>query len=293
MSDFADEGRMDMTGSLAGKVAIVTGGTRGIGRVMAEALLDEGASLFVAARSSDQVASATAELDAAYPGRVAGMTADVSSYDQCEALVAKARQAFGRVDILVNNAAIGVTANAGKRFYEMDVEGLKPVIDINFIGVLNMYRAAAPGMIEQGFGRIVNISTSRPTMRRAGAYGALKAAMEMLTTVWAQELIGTGVTANVLLPGGMTDTAMVPGGGDVGARAAPFAAGKGPVGLEGTNTDFLPASIMGPPIVWLAGDDSAAQSGRRYVARDWDPDMPPAKAAERATQPPAEVPTIM
>ena len=284
--------------SLDGKIAIVTGGARGLGKVMTEAMLQAGASVFIVARSADQVASTIDELRTE-GGRCDGMTADVSNVDDCHAIVAKAAEIFGFPHVLVNNAAIGLSNLSDTLdpavpapLHLLDPRALEKSTQINFLGPWNMFHAVGAGMIERGFGRIVNISTSRPTMRKAGSYGALKAALEVATYVWAQQLEGTGVTANVLLPGGGSDTAMVPGG-VVGTRAAPFVAGKGPLGLEGTSTDLLPPAIMGPPMVWLASDNSAGYNGRRFVARDWDADLPPAEAAQRAMQPPCENPVLM
>ena len=90
------------------------------------------------------------------------------------------------------------------------------------------------------------------------------------------------------------DTALIPGG-NVGSRAPAFAAGKQSTGLEGTNVNqcLLPPEIMTPPTLWLASDASAAISGRRIVARDWDPDLPPAQAAARALQPRSSATVVM
>lgn len=274
--------------------AIITGGARGIGRAIAEALLKDGVSVFLVARSADQVANTVEALSSLGYGRCDGMSADVRDFDQCQDIVSRTEKAFGSADILVNNAGISLPRDQGKPFHAIHPSAIQDVVEINLLGPINMYRASAPMMVDRGFGRVINISTSLPTIRRAfiGPYGATKAALEVVTHIWGQELSGTGVTANVLVPGGMTDTALIPGN-NVGNRAEPFAAGKGPLGLEGTNKFLLPAGIMGPPAVWLAGDASAGYSGRRFAARDWDPDMPPAEAAERATQKPSDVPIIM
>lgn len=182
------------------------------------------------------------------------------------------------------------------RFWEADPDACARLIAINLGGVYQMSQAVAAGMVARGFGRIVTISTSAPVMRMPGysPYGPVKAAVESSTLIWAQELAGSGVTANVLLPGGPTDTALIPGA-NVGGRAPAFAAGKQAAGLEGTNVHqfLLPAEIMAPPMLWLASDASAAFNGRRIVARDWDSDLPDAAAAARAMQPPAAATAVM
>lgn len=287
--------------SLDGRVAIVTGGVRGLGRAMTDALLAAGARVFVIARSADQVADAVSQLELAAPGRAAGMSADVSRLADCQAVLARMTKVLGPPDVLVNNAAVGLgsfpgdaSVNRIRPFHTVAPEAVETMLRVNLLGAFNMYQTMVPGMIQRGFGRIVGISTSRPTMRRpnVGPYGPIKAALEAATHIWAQELAGTGVTANILLPGGISDTGLV-AGGDPGTRAKPFSAGKGPLGLEGRSMDLLPPYIMGPPIVWLASDRSAATSGRRFVARDWDPDLPQDEAAARAMQAPSEAPVIM
>jgi 3-oxoacyl-[acyl-carrier protein] reductase len=163
----------------------------------------------------------------------------------------------------------------------------------NVAGPHLMASAVVPGMIARGFGRIVNVSTSRPTMLFAGggAYGPSKVALEASSRIWAEELAGTGVTVNVLLPGGASDTALIPG--DVGSRARPFAAGSEPPGREGFVDGLLPPEIMAPPLLWLASDASDGVTGRRFVARDWDDGLPADVAATRAESLRTEWPHIV
>jgi 3-oxoacyl-[acyl-carrier protein] reductase len=169
------------------------------------------------------------------------------------------------------------------------------MVETNLVGAFYMARAAVPGMLAQGFGRIVNLSTSNPTMVMQGlaAYGATKAGLEAATVMWAKDLAGTGVTANVLLPGGPSDTALIPGGA-VGTRAIPgFRAGRGPKGDEGRTGGILPAEIIVPPALWLSADESSGWNGRRFVAKDWDDELPPEDAAARAATDPQPAPRVM
>jgi NAD(P)-dependent dehydrogenase (short-subunit alcohol dehydrogenase family) len=287
--------------SLQGRVVIITGGGGGFGRVMATALLQQGARLMlVGARSPDALKAMVDEGEVIAPGACRGMIADITDYAACERVVATTAEAFGRVDVLINNAArpgFEAAPVPGKpfAFWEADVEGYRRLVDTNLLGAFHMARAVGPGMVARGFGKIINISTSRVTMtlKTGTPYGALKAGLEALSVSWAKDAAEAGLTVNVLLPGGASDTGLI--FGEVGKRAAPdFQAGKGPPGMEGNVAGgLLPPQIMAPPALWLCADESNAVNGRRVVARDWDPDLPAAEAAERAMQPVHAPPLVM
>ena len=296
-------------GSLAGRAVIVTGGGRGLGRVMALALVEQGANVMITGtRAPDELDATVTEATALRAGRCISVRADVSDVGDCGKVVEATLGAFGSVDILVNNAARGPMeqldeaarqlrlqrglptapsttggGQSGERFWEGSVDGNLRMLMTNFGGPYLMARACVPWMVERGFGRIINISIARATMIRLaqGPYGPLKAALEASTRIWAAELDGTGVTANILLPGGAADTSAIPGDG-VGNRAAPFVAGDGPRGQEGIARGLLPPAIMAPPLLWLASDDSNGVTGRRFVARDWSDALLPAAAARHA-----------
>ncbi len=290
--------------SLRGRSVLITGAGRGFGRLMALGLVAQGARVLgTSARAADELAATAADANrtAQHGGRFEPLLADVSVVADCERTVAHAIARFGRIDALINNAARGpIEADpnyflAKPKFWEADPNAYRTMVETNLIGAFLMARAATPPMVAQGFGRIVNISTSLPTMVMQGLapYGALKAALETSSVVWARDLEGTGVTVNVLLPGGPADTALIPGG-TVGTRAiAGFAAGKGARGDEGRVGGILPAEIMVEPTLWLCADDSSAFTGRRIVAKDWDPDLPPGEAAAGAMQPQHPTPRIM
>jgi 3-oxoacyl-[acyl-carrier protein] reductase len=293
--------------SLRGRVVIVTGAGRGFGRLMCLALASQGAFVVgTAGRNRAELDATGAEVEAAAQaagrgGRFVGTIADVSRDQDCEATAEFARRSFGRIDALVNNAARGpLEADANyfadkPKFWTTPPAAYRTMVETNLVGVFLMTRAVVPGMVAQGFGRIVNLSTSHPTMVMQGiaAYGATKAGLEAATVQWARDLEGTGVTANVLLPGGPADTALIPGG-VIGTRArADFVAGQGPVGDEGRIGGILPAEVIVPPTLWLCADESAAFNGRRIVGKDWDPQQPPAVAVARAMQPKHDAPRIM
>ncbi len=288
--------------SLKGRSVIVTGAGRGFGRLMALGLVAAGARVLgTAGRNQAELAQTALLATDQGPGEFVSAVSDVSSFESCEACVEKALDAFGRVDVLINNAARGpLEANqdffsAKPPFWTSPPDAYARMIQTNLTGAFFMARACTPLMLEQGFGRIINISTSRPTMVLQGlaAYGASKAGLEAATVLWAKDLADSGVTANVLLPGGPADTALIPGG-TVGTRAIKgFKAGQGMVGDEGRTLGILPPEIMLPPTLWLSADESAHYNGRRLIAKDWDPDLPPAQAAANATDPMADAPRVM
>jgi 3-oxoacyl-[acyl-carrier protein] reductase len=274
--------------SLTDRVVLVTGGARGIGREMALALLRAGARLAVtAARSPEELAAIAEEAERiAGPGRLIALRADVTSREDCAEVVARTLSAFGAIHALVNNAGRGmrelspVFTTAAPRFFEVDAEGWKRIIEINLIGAFLMAHAAAPHMVAQGFGRIVNVSTSPQTMVRKGysPYGPSKAGLEAATAVWAKDLEGTGVTCNVILPGGATDTKFIPGDGP---------------DRRGADGMLLPADILNPVILWLLSDAANGVTAHRFIGRLWDPSLPPDEAAAKAKQPQVALPAIL
>jgi 3-oxoacyl-[acyl-carrier protein] reductase len=275
--------------SLRDRVCIVTGGSRGLGKVMADALVDAGCLVAVSAlREPEALRAVEAETASRVgPGRLIGIKADAGVPEDCAAVVEQTLRTFGAVHVLVNNAGRGMLEVnpagflAAKPFWEAPVAGWDELIAANVNGPFYMARAVAPHMVKRGFGRIVNISTSWGTMVRAGysPYGPSKAALESCTAIWAKDLAGTGVTCNVLLPGGATDTRMVPG--------------TGPDRLGPAGHPVLRPDIMAPPILWLASDRSAAWTGRRFVAKEWDTRLPPDEAAAKAASRATDLPIIL
>ncbi len=198
-----------MVADFAGKTALVTGAGRGIGRAVALGLADAGAGLILLARSADQLAQSQAILlgRGVAAGRVRIVPADLGDEQQRHGAVTTALTA-GRVDILVNNAAtvepLGPTAAVA-------TAELRAAFELNVVAPAALTAAVLPGMLDAGWGRIVNVSSgivARPdSMVRFNAYAATKAALEAHTVNLAAELRGTGVTVNAYRPGGV-DTAM-------------------------------------------------------------------------------------
>jgi len=240
---------------LTDRVAIVTGGGRGIGRAIAEAFAREGARVVVtAARQLKEIEAVAAGIG----GRA--LLADVASPAAVQRLADAVLTEFGRIDILVNNAARGMKfvnprfMSDPLPFWEADPDAWRMVIDTNVSGVFLMTRAVIPHMLARRRGRIINVSINRETMRRKGftPYGPSKAALESMNEIWAQDLEGTGITMNLLLPGGATDTGMIP-------ESFPAAKRK----------ELIDPAVMGPPAVWLASDAAARVNGQRIVAIEW------------------------
>jgi NAD(P)-dependent dehydrogenase (short-subunit alcohol dehydrogenase family) len=206
---------------------------------------------------------------------VVPLVADVTKATDCETIVDSAVKRFGRLDILVNNAGRGMKyvsdsfMSEPTRFWEVSPDTWRLIIDTNVNGPFLMARTAAPVMIRTGWGRIINISISRETMRRRGfsPYGPSKAALESETIIWSQELQGTGVTVNALLPGGATRTGMIPDSASDDVRA-----------------NSLDPDIMVPPLVWLISQDADEVTGKRLVATKWRPDLSGREAAEAAAE---------
>ena len=190
-----------MSVDLRDRVAIVTGGGRGIGRAIALAYARAGADVVISAARNVGEAEEVAARGGALPGSIDAVQADVTDAGDVERLVTRALESRGRIDVLVNNAARGMRfvnerfMTDPRPFWEADPEAWRLVIETNIIGVFLMARAVVPHMLAAGRGSIINVTVNQSTMVRRGfsPYGPSKAALEAMTQVWAAELEGTGV----------------------------------------------------------------------------------------------------
>lgn len=249
--------------SLAGRVVLVTGGVRGLGREMTLALLEHGAAVVATGAAPSPAFDDMAQLaDALAAGdRFRTAVANVTDPDACLRVVAETETRMGPLTALVNNAGRGMRLVSERfnteptRFWETDPAAWRAIVDTNLNGAFNMARAAVPGMVARGGGKVINISTSDQTMVRRGyaPYGPSKAALEAASRAWSQDLAGSGVDVNVYLPGGAADTELLPPG----------------LEKKGADGNLLPAAVMRRGIVWLCSDASDGITGRRYIARLW------------------------
>jgi len=262
-----------MAQSHDGRVAIVTGAGRGIGRAMALGLASAGAQVVTV----DVDAPVLEELRAAAPDaatrdRLHATQADVTREDNVHDIVAKTAARFGRLDILVNNAGLNLeTVGAGAPLsWELTPAQFRRILEVNTVAPFLFAREAVRPMMAQKWGRIIGVTTSLDTMWRKGMipYGGSKAAHEAYVAALAEELAGTGVTANVLVPGGPVNTRMT----------ASFGAKQ---------SALIQPGVMVEPLLRLTSPEADGITGRRFIAALWDRNLSLAAAAEKCGAPAA------
>ena len=268
--------------TLEGRIAIVTGAASpiGMGRSITTSFVRAGARVAMLDVNEDwldQTANDMREIGG--DEAVLPIMADVTSPESVQSAVQRTINELGGLHILVNNAGINArTGGFGARaagsqndFWTLEPDAWLRVINVNLSGPFLMSHAVVPHMIEQGFGRIIGVTTSMDTMWRKGGapYGPSKAGHEALVAIMSQDLEGTGVTANVLTPGGATATNMV-------------------IPPDGATTDALiQPEAMQSPAVWIASDDARHWNGRRIIAYYWDDSLPLEERLEKCSAPAA------
>src|SRR5689334_2118560 len=238
---------------LTGKVAIVTGSTKGIGRAMVEGLASAGASVVVSSRKQDLCDQVAAEVAAATGADVLGLACHVGEWDAIPAFVAAVHERFGRIDALVNNAGIN-PARIGPE--DMTLEYWRKVFSVNLEGPLRMSQCVFPIMKDQGGGSIVNIGTMAAYSGGPAicAYGSSKAALLNLTKGMASGWAPWKIRVNLLSPGPFMSEMM-----EGGARTAP---GFFELVSDGTFMKRIadPGEIVGP-VCYLVSDASSFVTG--------------------------------
>src|SRR5689334_7941337 len=184
---------------LSNKIALVTGGTKGIGRAIAEALVIAGAGVAITARNDDEIGKTVAELKKLGAGTAAGYVCDVRDYERVKSVVAEVAKEFGGLDILINNAGVGVFASVEA----MSVEDFRAVLETNVFGVFYCCHEAIPLMKQRGGGYIINISSlagANPHPQMA-AYNASKFGLNGFSEALMQEVRQDGIKVSYIMPG--------------------------------------------------------------------------------------------
>ena len=184
---------------LTSKAAIVTGSTHGIGLAVARSLVASGADVVVSSRTAEKVTAIADELSAGGPGRAVGIACDVRDADECASLVAGAVEAFGQLDVLVNNAGVGYM----KSVKEMSLEEWRDQIETNLSGVFYCSRAAIPHLSASGDGWIVNVGSlaSRNSFAGGAGYNASKFGLLGMSEAMMLDLRFDGVRVSIVMPG--------------------------------------------------------------------------------------------
>jgi short-subunit dehydrogenase len=261
--------------TLHAPVALITGAGKGIGRAMALGLLTKG--MRVAAVDRDEQSLLALKHLANQTGhaeRLEVFTEDLTSFDAVS-LVGRVQEKLGSVNILINNAGLGQGQVRNDyhrhppKFYDVTPEQWLNAIAVNANAVFLLSQVVAKQMLAEGWGRIINVTTSLGTMLREGycPYGPTKAAAEGLSAVMASDLNGSGVTVNVLIPGGIVNTPMIPG-------EAPF-----------VREELIQPEAMLQPLYWLCSSEANEVTGLRFLANRWDDRLHGAEAAKLAGAP--------
>jgi NAD(P)-dependent dehydrogenase (short-subunit alcohol dehydrogenase family) len=241
------------------RVAILTLAAGGIGSPMTEALLAAGIRVAAVDRDREPLEALAASAREQGKGDdLLTIQTDLTSDSAAEEITKATRDRFGRIDILVNNAGIGPGAirpdswQRPLKFWEITPDQWRRFVAVHTTAPLVLTNAVVSEMMHQGWGRIVNVTTSLGTMLNAGSptYGPSKAALEALSAIMAKDLHGTGVTANVLVPGGITNALMVSESGFDRAK-------------------MIQPEVMAPPLLWLVSDDAGKVTGRRFLGVHW------------------------
>ncbi len=265
-----------MTSDLSGRTALITGAAGGFGRVLVRGFAEAGARVLACDIDKDGLAALDAELQAAgLTSSVVTYQLDISQNSRCVAAVEHCHDTFGSLDILINNGAMGMQVFGPHHMTDLvAIDEIAPetwdkFMAVNLSGAWYLTSAAVPHMKAQGWGRIINVTTSFFTMLRGKfhPYGPAKAGLEAMSAGHAAEFEPFGITVNVVVPGGPSDTAMVP-------QEAPYA-----------RSDLVPTAKMLPPMLWLASAEADGASGHRYVAANWDRDVPVAEARAASEAP--------
>ena len=258
--------------NLQGKVSIVTGSGSGIGRGIALCLADQGSIVIVNDVNLEKVRSVVKEIKAA-KGKAIGIKADVTKPGQIGLMVQRILKKFGRIDVLVNNAGV-IGDHAGPPLTNITEKDLNMVMDVDFKGPFFMCQAVIPVMMQQKYGRIINIASlaAREPTASFPHYASMKAALVMFTQCLSRELAPSGITANAVCPGMIWTPLWRQLASDLIA-AVPRYSGSEPEGVfdtyvgKGSSRREQTAEDIGDAVVFLASDSAKRITGEAlYVA---------------------------
>lgn len=249
-----------MSKTLEGKVALVTGGTGGIGASICKRLADAGAKVATNYRNKEKAEKWQAEMKAeGYDVRIYNV--DVTDYEACQGMVAQIEKELGPIDIVVNNA--GVTQDTTLR--KMSKEQWDTVLNINLDSCFNVTRPVIAGMMERGWGRVINISSINGQKGQVGQtnYAASKAGMHGFTMALAQEVARKGVTVNTISPGYIATDMVMAVPEDIRKQIV----AQIPVGRLGTAEEIadLVEFIASDKAGFITGADIAANGGQHMM----------------------------
>lgn len=269
---------------LEGKTVLMTGAGRGMGRSMSIALAAAGAKVAMIDIDEDVLQEAAKEAeDAGGQGSIKPLICDVTDADRAKETAEEIVSSFGSLDVLVNDAVVGPERIKDffvrpAKFWDLDNNLWNAMLRVNIFGPQLMAKTCAPYMMDKGWGRIINVTTSLDTMYLpgAGAYGPTKAALEAHTRIMAQDMDGTGVTANILIPGGPVNTRMIPEASGIAREA------------------LIQPNVMQKPVTWLASEDSDGVTAMRFIAALWDESLDREARIEKAGAPAAwtQIPSV-
>ncbi len=242
---------------LAGKSAVVTGSTRGLGHAYAVALAAEGANVVVNGRNPDQCDAVVKEIEALGGGKAVGFSESVAGWEACERLIDTCREAFGGIDILVNNAGIV----RDRMIFNMTEDEYDDVLATNLKGHFACARFASRFMREQGSGRIINMTADSGLSGYTGNsnYSGTKGAIATITRNWALELAKYGITVNAVSPSGATEmTATIPANIEQLKSERGLHHGGRATARSGTPDECAPI------VVYLASDEAQGITGQIF-----------------------------
>ena len=250
---------------MSGKVVVVTGAAGGFGNAFTSAFLSAGASVGAIDVSEAGLSALSEHHRGVNADRLMTRVADIADFASVEASVGAIAERYGGIDILINNAGMGMSPLRTDHMVNLvGIDEITPefwdqMVAVNLTGPWNMTKASIDFLRRSGGGRIINVTTSFFTMLRSRfhPYGPSKSGFESMSAGHAGEFAGDGVTVNVVVPGGPADTPMVP-------EDAGF-----------DRDELIRPEAMTWPTLWLCSPEADGITGNRYVAGLWDPTLTP------------------